>query len=117
MSNNQQELPKGSFRVPREYVLEGIKEGTGRLVKALMDSRIKYGKSYNENNLYEDFNRKFGFSDPDRILRAYERVFIKKSELPENIQKVVKEIGDYGRAYAADKYLKEERAKSKMPEA
>ena len=97
--------------LPHEYLIEGVRKSVSELQRQMAEERKKYGGSYNWKNIYEEFGRRFGFNDPEKIWSEFELVFEKKSRQPSEIRKVIELIGDQARLHAAQKLFAEQQAR------
>ena len=96
-----QQAPQGELvQIPHEYLIDGVKQAVDEIDKKMRSARIKYGNQYNQKNDYEEFGRRFGYKDPERIWEEFDRVWNKQSNQPAVIRKVLRVIGDSARYYA-----------------
>ena len=99
--------------VPRERVLEGIKEAVKQMLKMMRDARVKYGIHYNTKNEYEVFCRRFGTNDAEKILQEFDLIRAKQSNQPAVIRKVIKELGENTFRYCYMMWTKEQQEMKK----
>lgn len=93
--------PEGEMvEIPHEYLIEGIKRASSEIQEKMNKARIKYGSRYNSKNDYEEFGRRFGYNDPEKIWSEYDLVWNKQSTQPAVIRKIAKLLGDMARYYA-----------------
>ena len=105
-------LPEGKLvKIPQEYLIEGVRQAVADIKLKMLEARRKYGSQYNRKNPYEEFGRRFGFNDPEKIWSEFELVFEKKSRQPSEIRKVIELIGDQARLHAAQKLFAEQQAR------
>lgn len=112
-NEGQQQQTDNSVHIPREYVLEGIKDVLETMYKMLDDAKKKYGDSYNRKNEYEECLRRFDLDDTEATLKEYELIMTKKSKQPSVIRGVIKQIGDNAFRYAIKKHLTEQQEQEK----
>lgn len=101
----------GSMHIPREYFLEGMKDSVKKVRKMMADARERYGSRYNPKNDYEEFSRRFGMTDTEKILSEYELLLNKKSNEPAVIRRVLQQMGDNACMVAVCRYKQEESKK------
>ena len=99
--------------VPRERVLEGIKEAVKQMLKMMRDAKAKYGIHYNTKNEYEVFCRRFGTNDAEKILQEFDLIRAKQSNQPAVIRKVIKELGENAFRYCYMMWTKEQQEMKK----
>lgn len=112
-NEGQQQQTDNTVPIPREYVLEGIKDVLETMYKMLDDAKKKYGDSYNRKNEYEECRRKFDLDDTEATLKEYELIMTKQSKQPSVIRGVIKQIGDNAFRYAIKKHLSEQQEQEK----
>lgn len=116
MKENQndegQQQTEGSVSIPREYVLEGVKDVVSSMHKMLDDARRKYGDRYNWKNEYEECLRRFNLDNPEDTLKEYDLIIAKQSKQPSSVRGVIRQIGENAFRYAIKKYLSEQQEKS-----
>ena len=103
-------------QIPHEYLIDGIKQAASEIKLKMMNARSKYGNRYNSKNDYEEFGRRFGYDDPEKIWTEYDRVWNKQSNEPAVIRKVLKLLGDMARYYAVSRMNKEAKQKAETKE-
>ena len=99
--------------VPRERVLEGIKEAVKQKLKMMRDAKAKYGNHYNTKNDYEVFLRRFGTNDAETILKEFDLIRAKQSQQPSVIRKVIKQLGENAFRYCYMMWAKEQQEMKK----
>ena len=102
------------IQLPKEYLIEGVKQSVKDVHKMMSDARSKYGNRYNEKNDYEEFGRRFGYNNPEEIWAEFELVWIKQSKQPASIRKVISAIGNAARNYALHRYVSEHQQEQKQ---
>ena len=109
-----QQAPQGEMvKIPHEYLIEGVKQAVDEIDKKMRSARIKYGNQYNQKNDYEEFGRRFGYNDPERIWEEFDRVWNKQSNQPAVIRKVLRVIGDSARYHAIARLREEMKKEAK----
>ena len=108
------EQEKKSIQLPKEYFIEGVKQSVKDVQKMMNDARSKYGNRYNKKNDYEEFGRRFGYKDPEKIWAEFELVWVKWSKQPASIRKVISAIGNAARNYALQRYVSEHQQEQKQ---
>lgn len=108
--NNTQNEQQGLV-IPREYFIDGIKEAKSQIWKMEAAAKLKYGQRYNWKNSFEECERRFGFSDNEKILNEYELICNKQSKQPAVIRRVIEQMGDSACRYALNRYQEEQRKK------
>ena len=103
-------------QIPHEYLIDGIKQAASEIKKKMMNARVKYENRYNDKNDYEEFGRRFGYNDPEKIWTEYDRVWNKQSNEPAIIRNVLKLLGDMARYYAVSRMNEEAKQKAKTKE-
>ena len=101
------------IQLPKEYLIEGVKQSIKDVHKMMSDARSKYGNRYNEKNDYEEFGRRFGYKDPEEIWAEFELVWVKQSKQPASVRKVINAIGNAARNYALQRYISEHQQEQK----
>lgn len=112
----EQELQQQGMQmvdVPRERVLEGIKEAVKQMLKMMREAKVKYGIHYNTKNEYEVFCRRFGANDAEKILQEFDLIRAKQSNQPAVIRKVIKELGENAFRYCYMMWAKEQQEMKK----
>lgn len=105
--------PEGEMvEIPHEYLIDGVNKAVQEIRMKMNAARGKYGNRYNEKNDYEEFGRRFGYSDPEKIWKEYDLVFSKTSNQPAVIRNVLRLLGDMARYYAISR-MREEMNKEK----
>ena len=104
-NEGQQQQTEGSVSIPREYVLEGVKDVLASMHKMLADAKEKYGYRYNRKNEYEECLRRFNLDNPEDTLKEYDLIMAKQSKEPSSVRGVIRQIGDNAFRYAIKKYL------------
>jgi len=99
--------------VPRERVLEGIKEAVKQMLKMMRDAKAKYGIHYNTKNDYEVFLRRFGTNDAEAILKEFDLIRARQSQQPSVIRKVIKQLGENAFRYCYMMWMKEQQEMKK----
>lgn len=105
MEQEKQQQQQG-IELPHEDLITGVRKVVENIRKSLKDAREKYGARYNRKNDYEEFGRRFGYDDPERLWHEFDLVWQKRSNEPASIRRVLLEIGNGARTYAIKKYLK-----------
>lgn len=105
--NEGQQQTDKTVSIPREYVLEGIKDVVASMHKMLGEAREKYGDRYNKKNEYEECIRRFDLDDTEATLKEYDLIMAKQSKQPSVVRGVIKQIGENAFHYAIIKYLRE----------
>lgn len=98
--SEEKKIPEGMMEIPHDYLIEGIKNVVANIKKLMDDKRREYGRGYNRKNDYEEFGRRFGYNDPERIWREYDLIWNKQSTQPAIIRGVIRIIGDNARHQA-----------------
>ena len=98
--SEEKKIPEGMMEIPHDYLIEGIKNVVANIKKLMDDKRREYGRGYNRKNDYEEFGRRFGYDDPERIWREYDLIWNKQSTQPAIIRSVIRIIGDNARHQA-----------------
>jgi hypothetical protein len=111
-NKEQQQQTDGSISIPREYVLEGVKDVLASMHKMLDDAKRKYGHRYNWKNEYEECLRRFNLDNPEDTLKEYDLIMAKQSKLPSTVRGVIRQIGENAFRYAIKKHLNEQQKKS-----
>lgn len=111
-NKEQQQQTDGSILIPREYVLEGVKDVLASMHKMLDDAKRKYGHRYNWKNEYEECLRRFNLDNPEDTLKEYDLIMAKQSKQPSTVRGVIRQIGENAFRYAIKKYLNEQQKKS-----
>lgn len=106
-AGNNEEQDYGTFEIPHDYLIEGVRDAVSGVRKMMGDARLKYGNRYNEKNSYEVFDRRFGYNDAEKLWAEFELIWQKKSNLPAALRMVIQDIGQHARNYALRKYAKE----------
>lgn len=112
----EQELQQQGMQmvdVPRERVLEGIKEAVKQMLKMMRDAKAKYGIHYNTKNDYEVFLRRFGTNDAEAILKEFDLIRAKQSQQPSVIRNVIKQLGENAFRYCYMMWTKEQQEMKK----
>lgn len=109
-----EEKQEQGIRLPKEYLIEGVVRSIKDVKKMLSDARSKYGNRYNEKNDYEEFRRRFGYEDTEKIWTEFELVWVKQSKQPASIRKVISAIGNAARNYALQRYVSENQQEQKQ---
>lgn len=99
--------------VPRERVLEGIKEAVKQMLKMMRDAKAKHGIHYNTKNDYEVFCRRFGTNDAEKILKEFDLIRAKQSNQPAVIRNVIKQLGENAFRYCYMMWAKEQQEMKK----
>ena len=99
---------KQMVEVPRERVLEGIKEAVKEMLKMMREAKAKYGIHYNTKNEYEVFCRRFGTNDAEKILQEFDLIRAKQSNQPAVIRGVIKQLGENAFRYCYMMWRKEQ---------
>lgn len=102
------------IQLPKEYLIEGVKQSVKDVQKMMSDARSKYGNRYNEKNDYEEFGRRFGYYNPEEIWAEFELVWVKQSKQPASVRKVISAIGNAARNYALQRYVSEHQQEQKQ---
>lgn len=103
-----QQAPQAQMvKIPHEYLIEGVKQAAEELKTKMAQARKKYGSRYNSKNVYEEFGRRFGYNDPERIWEEFHLISNKQSKQPSTIREVIKLIGEMAR-YSAISRMREE---------
>ncbi|MCR5821059.1 MAG: hypothetical protein K6F94_08985 [Bacteroidaceae bacterium] len=113
----EQELQQQGMQmvdVSRERMLEGIREAVKQMRKMMRDAKAKYGIRYNEKNEYEEFCRRFGWDDAEKILQEFDLIRAKQSQQPSVIRNVIKQLGENAVRYCYVQWLKEQKEKSEI---
>lgn len=105
MEQEKQQQQQG-IELPHEDLITGVRKVVENIRKSLKDAREKYGARYNKKNDYEEFGRRFGYDDPERLWHEFDLVWQKCSNEPSSIRRVLLEIGNGARTHAIKKYLK-----------
>ena len=100
MHNENQNPEEEMVEIPHEYLTDGMKHAAQKIQEKMTMARAKYGNQYNRKNDYEEFGRRFGYNDPEKILSEYVLVENKQSKEPAIIRNVVKLLGDMARYHA-----------------
>ena len=112
----KQQAPEAQMvKIPHEYLIEGVKQAVEELKKKIAQARKKYGNRYNWKNVYEEFGRRFGYNDPERIWEEFHLISNKQSKQPSTIREVIKLIGEMAR-YSAISRMREDLKKEKPAE-
>lgn len=107
--------PEGEMvEIPHEYLIEGVKKAVQEIKTKMSAARAKYGSRYNEKNDYEEFGRRFGYKDPEKIWAEFELVWVKQSKQPASVRKVISAIGNAARNYALQRYVSEHQQEQKQ---
>ena len=106
--NLDEQQAEAAVVLPQEYLIEGVKQSVEQIRMEMAAARKKYGDRYNTKNIYEEFGRRFGFNDPEKIWKEFELVFEKRSNQPSQIRKVIERIGDQARFIASHRYMAEQ---------
>ena len=99
--------------VPRERVLEGIKEAVKQMLKMMRDAKAKYGIHDNTKNDYEVFLRRFGTNDAETILKEFDLIRAKQSQQPSVIRNEIKQLGENAFRYCYMMWAKEQQEMKK----
>ena len=102
---------KQMVEVPRERVLEGIKEAVKEMLKMMREAKAKYGIHYNTKNEYEVFCRRFNTNDAEKILQEFDLIRAKQSQQPSVIRSVIKQLGENAFRYCYVMWAKEQKEK------
>lgn len=102
----EKQQQRQSIELPHEDLIQGVRKTVYNIQQAMKDAREKYGARYNKKNDYEEFGRRFGYDDPERLWHEFDLVWQKCSGEPASIRRVLLEIGNGARTYAIKKYLK-----------
>lgn len=118
MSKTEEQVPQNPegemVKIPHEYLIDGVKQAVSEIKQKMESARAKYGGRYNYKNDYEEFGRRFGYNDPEKIWEEYDRVWNKQSKEPAIVRNVLKLLGDMARYYAIGRMrqeMKQEKAK------
>ena len=111
--NEGQQQTDKTVSIPREHVLEGIKDVVASMHKMLGEAREKYGYRYNKKNEYEECLRRFDLDDTEATLKEYDLIMAKQSKQPSVVRGVIKQIGENAFRYAINKYLSEQQEQEK----
>lgn len=107
----KQQQQQQAVELPHEYLIEGVKKAVEEIKASMEDARKKYGERYNRKNRFEEFKRRFGLDDPERIWKEFDLVWNKSSRAPAIIRDVLKDIGAYARNHAASRFFQEQQEK------
>lgn len=99
----QQATEGEMVKIPHEYLIDGVNQAVSEIKQKMESARAKYGSRYNHKNDYEEFGRRFGYNDPERIWEEYDRVWNKQSKESAIVRKVVRLLGDMARYYAINR--------------
>ena len=99
---------KQMVEIPRERVLEGIKEAVKEMLKMMREAKAKYGIHYNTKNEYEVFCRRFDTNDAEKILQEFDLIRAKQSQQPSVIRSVIKQLGENAFRYCYMMWRKEQ---------
>ena len=102
---------KQMVEIPRERVLEGIKEAVKEMLKMMREAKAKYGIHYNTKNEYEVFCRRFNTNDAEKILQEFDLIRAKQSQQPSVIRSVIKQLGENAFRYCYVMWAKEQKEK------
>ena len=102
---------KQMVEIPRERVLEGIKEAVKEMLKMMREAKAKYGIHYNTKNEYEVFCRRFNTNDAEKILQEFDLIRAKQSQQPSVIRGVIKQLGENAFRYCYVMWAKEQQEK------
>ena len=102
---------KQMVEIPRERVLEGIKEAVKEMLKMMREAKAKYGIHYNTKNEYEVFCRRFNTNDAEKILQEFDLIRAKQSQQPSVIRGVIKQLGENAFRYCYVMWAKEQKEK------
>jgi hypothetical protein len=109
-----QQAPQGEMvKIPHEYLIEGVKQAVQEIEQKMAAARLKYLNRYNEKNDNEEFGRRFGYSDHEKIWTEFDRVWNRQSTQPAVIRKVLRVIGDSARYYAIARLRQEMKQEKK----
>lgn len=111
--NEGQQQTDKTVSIPREHVLEGIKDVVASMYKMLDEAQGKYGDRYNKKNEYEECLRRFDLDDTEATLKEYDLIMAKQSKQPSVVRGVIKQIGENAFRYAIIKYLNEQQEQEK----
>lgn len=111
--NEGQQQTDKTVSIPREHVLEGIKDVVASMHKMLGEAREKYGDRYNKKNEYEECLRRFDLDDTEATLKEYDLIMAKQSKQPSIVRGIIKQIGENAFRYAINKYLREQQEQEK----
>lgn len=111
--NEGQQQTDKTVSIPREHVLEGIKDAVASMHKMLGEARGKYGDRYNKKNEYAECIRRFDLDDTEATLKEYDLIMAKQSKQPSVVRGVIKQIGENAFRYAIIKYLSEQQEQEK----
>ncbi len=107
----QQQPQEGAMvEIPHDYLIDGVKQSVGDIMRLMKEMRVKHGPRYNEKNDFEEFGRRFGYDDAERIWAEFDLVWNKRSKEPSSVRKVVRLIGDSARYYAVERMRREAQA-------
>lgn len=107
---------KQMVEIPRERVLEGIKEAVKEMLKMMREAKAKYGIHYNTKNEYEVFCRRFDTNDVEKILQEFDLIRAKQSQQPSVIRSVIKQLGENAFRYCYMMWRKEQEEKKQEQE-
>lgn len=105
---------KQMVEIPRERVLEGIKEAVKEMLKMMREAKAKYGIHYNTKNEYEVFCRRFDTNDAEKILQEFDLIRAKQSQQPSVIRGVIKQLGENAFRYCYVMWAKEQKEKKDL---
>ena len=108
VKNLEEQQAQAAVVLPHEYLIEGVKQGIEQIKREMAAAQKKYGERYNRKNIYEEFGRRFGYDDPEKIWQEFCLVFEKRSNQPSQIRKVIERIGDMARFVAGQRYMAEQ---------
>ncbi len=111
MEQEQKQQQQQAVELPHEYLIEGVKKAVDEIKASMEDARKKYGPRYNKKNRFEEFKRRFGLDDPERIWKEFDLVGNKSSREPAVVRDVLKDIGAYARNHAASRFFQEQQEK------
>ena len=111
MKNQENKQQQQQISIPREYVLEGIKQSVKEMHRMLAEARKKYGARYNEKNEYAVCLRRYNLDDYEATLKEYDLIMAKQSKLPASIRNVIRQHGDNAMRYGIWKYQQEQAKK------
>ena len=104
---------KQMVEIPRERVLEGVKEAVKEMLKMMREAKAKYGIHYNTKNEYEVFCRRFDTNDAEKILQEFDLIRAKQSNQPAVIRGVIKQLGENAFRYCYVMWAKEQKQEKK----
>lgn len=108
---NKPQAPQGEMvKIPHEYLIDGVKQAVQEIEQKMAAARLKYLNRYNKKNDYEEFGRRFGYSDHEKIWTEFDRVWNRQSTQSAVIRKVLRVIGDSARYHAIVRLREEMKA-------